>query len=408
MLSAALVSATLAFGEQSLILDLSMSMAGFATPQDNRIPGVLQRLSVLLEPGGSLHVYGLSGPGGGVLTPYPWQQAAALYSSSHSFRGSTPLSHGIDEAVAHRRGTDLIVMTDGMEDDGNLDRLADSIEGLVGRNWGVGLIAVVFPFDGTYYTEQTITDAMLPEIQKSVHGKNVAWNVQRDKPTACKPGECYAFRGERPMIFLCLSSSGSATRLLNLVGQALLESSVTAVGKVDLAPFRPPSLSVVVDAPAATRSRIKLPNGVGQDLMCAEPIRDRMDMSLHASSTTPTSQPSVLRPSDPQILERPNWIIQTPRADPKLPGVHNFQVVCPKGSITERVSLAPGSLRVRYTPIFEVAGPGWWNEWSAENSWQFPFKVYKLLPLVRAIHGKAVAGYTAPPVDFTLRMRVQN
>jgi hypothetical protein len=405
--AALIFSAGAAVASQSLVVDLSLSMAGFARPTDNRIPGVLERVAVLMEGAGPLRVYGLSGGSERVLVGYTWKQAAALYATPKSFRGSTPLSRAIEEAVAVGKTTDLVVMTDGMEDSGNLDRLADTLGRLVAKNWSVSAVAVVVPFVGTYYTEQTITDAMLPEVEKAVRAKNIGWGIEKPK-AECKPGECYAYHGDRALVFFCLSAPGSTARLLDLTRQALNESHVLPLGAVQMAPFQPPSLSVTVEAPPTTRARIKMPAATGEDLMCAEPVSDRMEMSLRVSALSPAAQPSTLRVASLQVIEKPNWVIVPPKLDTKSPGLHRFEVVCPKGSFTEAVSLLPGTFRVRYAVTLDSMIPGWWDEWSADNSWQFPFKVYKLASLIRAVHGKAVADFKPSPLEYRIRMRVQN
>jgi len=394
---------------QSLILDLSASIAGFAD-KDSRIPGVLERLGVILRSAGSLDVWELAQTAAGPLRPLTLHQAAGAYQSRASFRGNTPLTRVVEAMAGSPVTSDFLLLTDGMEDDGQLERLSAAMANLAAQGWGASIVALLLPFHGTYYTEQTIpVRAFLPDIEKAVHAANPSWKVVRSS-APCGDSGCYNFDGVRPLFFFVFSRSGDSSRPTAGVVESLKQMNLPPAGVLRLSPAVSPTLRVQVDAPPETKATISM--RPGEDLMCAETVLHPMEMSLQIISATASAipQPSEIRIAGFDILEKPDWVVVPPGPLQLAQGTvatHSMRVICPKGSRWEPVTQF-GAFHVRYRPVAEMASHGWWADLSAANTWQYPFRSYKLADLVHAVHQAALAKYRPAPLEYSMRMRVQN
>lgn len=399
-----------------IILDFSGSMAGFAAVKGNRLPGTVERLGYILGASIPVEFQGMShrqsqAPS---LQPYNLRQAAMRFGRATSFAGDTPLLWALDQAVTVSKASEILLVTDGMEDGGQIEKVSSALSRLADQKWAIGLLAVSLPFTGSYYTEQTIPiSSSFGLIEQEVKKRNPKWNVSK-AAAACGDSQCYNFDGERPLLFVAFSRSGSLGPLLQAVRQSLNENRIPPVGLLQLAPASSPTLRVSLDGPKATLARIKLPKSPAEDLYCSEPINELMPLDVKISAVAPMDppQPSTEVVSSFQLVEpKPNWVAQPPqplRQDPDGSAAQPIKIMCPKGSVFESVSTLPGRLHIRYQPTCEIKSAGWWVDLSATNSWQFPFKVYKLADLVKEVHQTALKQHKPAVVELNIRMKVQN
>jgi hypothetical protein len=404
-----------AWAQQAIVLDFSHSMAGFASSQNNRLAGVLQRLSRTLKTNGAVSHYAMMQPPGGAPTieAVSLEDAAQRFSKESRFRGGTPLLWALTETITTKKATEIVFLTDGMEEGGEVDRVAAELARLMDANWAMGIAAVDLPFAGTYYTEQTVPldQTFWPRIEQAVRARNTNWKVAK-VPCASANSSCYRFEGERPLVALLLSKSGQLDRLFDAWQRALEEMSLPAQRKVRLGPVQARPVTVTLTAPKQTTAVMKLPRTPAEPLFCAVPQNQRVELTvqMNVAGASGADEPSAPRPGAPQVKERANWLSQAGELKAANDALfeHRLMLLCAKGSFSFSGSGdVAGRVKLEY-PVSRPAVRGWWTDLSADNSWEQPFKVYKLREVVEQVHARALAKARLDPVRVDLSMRSQN
>lgn len=408
-----LLTLPLAGQPQAVMLDFSGSMAGFANPGAGALPPVMERLGHILSARGSVAFYRMSSAEPSApLEPLGMGQATARLRERASFRGNTPLLAALDRVIRHYGAQDIVLLTDGMEDGGRIEKVAAELCRLVREGWAIGLMAMPTAFQGRYYPEEKIpVGSFLPRIRQAVRSRANNWVVREDKQ-GCRGVACYYFEGERPLLYLLLSRSGSLPNLGQALARALREHYLEPAGALQLAPARA-SVSAVAEAPKATLVRLKLPSEPANNFECAETGSGvlAVNVRLRPNGASFLPQPSALRVTKFELLERPGWVQSVasevkPQPDGTL--LHEWRLICQPGRFWQQTTVLRGRLRIRYHLALSSADRGWWTELSAENSWEFPFKVYKLAELVSAVYAQALGGLRMEPVEVNYGMMVHN
>ena len=400
-----------ASAQQAVVLDFSGSMAGFAQGKASPLPGVLERLGYVMGASGAVQYYGMSARGQNRLDPLEQMTASRRFADRASFAGNTPLIWAIQDITGPKKVQDALFFTDGMEDGGQIERVAQTLSALAAQGWAVGLAAVQQPFAGLYYPEQTIplTDTYWSRIEASVKGRD-GFSVTK---ATCPPSvpTCYTFKGQRPLLILALSRSGSLKRLFGGLRQAFSEMSIKDVAELQLAPVLDRPLQLSLSAPKATLAAMKIPAASGQ-LFCAVPQNQQLKLSvlLKPAPSSTALEPSEPRGSGVEFTERPAWLHHEAGLTDPGDGAqhHELTILCMKpGFSLSGSSDIKGKLAVRYR-VERRAVNGWWTQMNAENSWEYPYKIYKLSQVVKTIHDQALKKAVDKPASLDLTMRSQN
>lgn len=400
-LTVALVFGTGAWAHSTaIVLDFSGSMAGFVNPGTAIFAPALERLGHIVSARSTVAFYGMSSPGGKpALSPLPMKEAVLRFRDRRAYRGDTPLLWALQQLTGARQSSDIVsdivIVTDGMEEGGRIEKVASEFSRLVQQNWAIGFIALRAQFQGRYYPEEMLpVRDLLPKIAESLAAESKRWAV-RDDPVGCAAGTCYHFDGERPVFFLLFSRSGNLGPVAQAVQAALKEHHLTPVGALQLAPAEIPRISVQTSAPKPALVRLKLPVPPENDFVCAQAPAEPIEITLTLRSNTRSemSAPSGPRPVAVEVEERPDWVQHVAPALEAIPDgrfKHTVRIVCRPGAFWQQRAVREGRLRIKYTWTLAELSRGWWHQLSAENSWQYPFRAYKLAEVVSEVHRLAL------------------
>jgi hypothetical protein len=403
-----LVAALGLMAQQAVVLDLSGSMAGFATPRDKRLQGAMERLGVLLAAQSPVKFYGMSTGSNKapLLIEMGADAAGAKFANPASFRGGTPLIWTIEQFTKVRKSSDIVILTDAMEEGGQIERMADLLGQSIDDGWAIGLMSANLPFRGIYYTEQTIPKDFLDEVKKNVQAANPQWDV-RSAPCTSEHNNCYQFEGERPLLALVMSKSGSLDRLFSRISESFSESRLPAWQRTQIAPLQSAQSGVTFTAPKATLAVMKLPDKPGAPFHCAVPENQAVVVKVVVSpGARAVEEPTVEQVIGFEVLEKPNWLHSVA---PTLEAgtTHEVRLKCAKGGMFSSADL-PGRLRIKYNLERRPVAGSWWTRLSAQNTWAYPFRVYKLEDLVLAAHKHALARYKPTSILLDQGQRTTN
>jgi len=389
-------------------------MAGFAAAEPQRLRGLLQRLHALLSvqaPDATKTAFvRVSREGKPILDEQPPRVFAAAAGESRTYGRGTPLQWALGEA--RQRWDEFVLVTDGMESAGRVDGVIQVMTEMAQADWAIGLVGAAPRFQGTFYTEMDVPLAdALSKIRPPLREQAAAigekdWDAHR---TDCGTGrnDCYFFRGRRPLLFLLFARSGRLDRLTEAVTRALRENQLGSDRRLQVTPFR--SLSLVTElrpANSETGRKVKLPELAKGDSQ----VRCLVQRNQHLPFEVLVRPSGVLDPPQPSSLRlvrrevagpKPAWASQVKDA----PGAKATEpravvdLVCETPGIAERLKshagggewiARPGRLELRLEQEWVTADSGWWVDWNAENSWQYPYRVYKLLEVVSKVHAAAL------------------
>jgi len=387
-------------------------MAGYALkPSGTQLGGSLRRIATILSATGSVGVFGFSGPRNlpQPLHPLNGNQTEQLFSTPTSFGGNTPLQAILERLVTSDGPQSIVCVTDGMENGGAIEKLAVLLTDLALKKWEIGIAAMMLPFEGVYYTEGVIPPDFLAQIRQGL--PNHTWSVR--SITCERPGTCYFFKGQRPLLFLLFSRT-TIDPLFKAVRLGLNENKLDISGDVQLAPVSHLLPQVLIDAPHATRQQVRLPSSATGIMVCSQPDEDPLHVIVRLSPAKIEGwpRPSRVVLSAFRTLEQPGWVAVPPKtAEMKPDGSTelDFQIRClNQGSFFSNETTLKGTFRLELQPTFEVSSIGWWSAISAPNPWQYPFKTYKLDYLTRQIHLAALQQAPLQPVRVSLDMKVRH
>jgi hypothetical protein len=419
LLLVCLLAGAPALADQAVLLDFSGSMAGFASARATRITGFLQRLGHSLASAGTVRYYGFSARAGQPsVTELPLDTAAVRFAQASQFRGASPLTWAIAEASGRLKNSDLIVLTDGMEDNARLEHVADFFAGYARANWSLGVAAFVMPFDGPYYTELKIPfEEFKPAIEETIRAANANWRIAAATCTDHPTATCYRYTGERPLLAFVLSRSGSLERLFATLRQSAEQLRMPAPSEVVLFPYAPWVAAVSPQlAPAAReilRAPAKMAMGSVNEFECIRPVNSPLPVRLAVSvaSSSRLTEATIAVPKTVIVGERAAWarLKISEIAVGANGATHEISVTCLKpgiASILESSTILPGTLRLQYT-FHRIPRPeGWWIALSASNSWQYPHKVFHLQQVVERLQAIVLSG--EPPKQMQLGIQLRS
>jgi hypothetical protein len=336
-------------------------------------------------------------------------QVEELFSAPTSFAGNTPLQAILERLVAPDGPQSIICVTDGMENGGAMETLGVFLKGLASKKWEIGIAATMLPFEGVYYPEGVIPTDFLAPIRQGL--PNQAWSVR--SITCERPGTCYFFKGQRPLLFLLLSRT-AIDPLFRALQMGLNENKIDLRGQVQLAPSSALAPQIVIDAPHATRQHVRLPSSTTGTLVCSQPQADPLHVTVRVipPKVEAWPRPSKVVVSTFRTLEQPGWVTVPPKqAEAKSDGSTelDFQIRClNEGWSFSSETTLKGKFQFELQLAFEVSSTGWWSDISASNPWQYPFKAYKLDYLVEQIHLVALQQAPLQPMRISLDMKVRH
>src|ERR1035437_4624631 len=219
---ALVIAVSALWAQQAVVLDFSASMAGFAGAHQTQTTGMLQRLGNTLLGSGQVQFLGLSAPSHhSTLVPLSLNDAAVRFARPRSFGGYSPLRWALSESMRHYKASDIVMFTDGMEDDARLEDVANSLAEYAKSGWSMGVAALILPFDGIYYTEMKMPFAdFRSKIEEAIRVSNPRATVRPAKCTDYSTATCFFYTGPRPLLVLLFSKSGSLDRLFTALEEA--------------------------------------------------------------------------------------------------------------------------------------------------------------------------------------------
>jgi len=393
-----------ATGQGGLLLDGSGSMQGFAVADPQRLQGVLERLHALLSvssPAATAFVR-TDRNGNNERQDLPLKAFGAAVGKPESYHGDTPLRWALTQG--REKWDDFVLVTDGMETSGQVDTVIQALSEMAEANWSLGLMAAAVQFRGIYYPEMQVPlqEAVAKAKAAAKAAGTKTWDVTE---VPCRGGKsnCYHFRGERPLLFLLVSRSGGLQRLFDAVAGTLRENELDPSRRLQIAPFRVVDLvsEVRPGSPDAER-KLELPSSAhGQnEIHCLVQGDQKLpvEVAVRPKTQLDPPQPSRLKQIRRETGPRPPWVADVRNKDGGKATEPRAEVtlVCESLGLLDRVmspsgrwSPRKGSLDLRFEQEWVTADEGWWVEWNAPNSWQYPFKVYKLAEVVSKVHETA-------------------
>jgi len=327
----------------------------------------------------------------------PFPAFAAAVARPATYRYDTPLQWAIQEG---RKKTDeFVLITDGMETGARLSGLLSSIDELAQSGWAIGVAGTLIHFSGTYYTEMEIVIRDdLPKVEEAIHAVNPDWKAS---PTACPHNQqnCYFFEGDRPVLLLMFSRSGSLAGLSKSIVTALKENQLDASRVLQIAPFRPLETEPQIRAVGGPAKRLLvLPNLAAHENQLRCLVNDRplpVEITVHPKGTLDPPQPSELRIINVRVSAQTQWARpRSQRAANDSQTILPLDIVC-HSSLLHAPYGGPyvpqkGQLEIQFEQTWSNAASGWWLDWDAPNPWQYPNKVYKLAEVVETVHRNAM------------------
>ncbi len=405
------------WAQNTVLLDSSGSMAGFAGPE-TKITGFMQRLGHTLESSGSVTFDAFSSFGGKpALTPLSVNSAALHFANARSFRGNSPLVWSIAAAM-HQSTTGIIVLTDGMEDDARLGEVANALAQYAGHGWALGIAAFLLPFDGPYYTEMRIPFAEFqPKIEQAIHAANPTFKVAPASCSASAAATCYKYTGERPLLAFVFSKTGPVDPLFSAVRAAASEALMPLPFEVVLSPASQTKPQLELAMPPASREWLRGPKPVTGGQAVVECIRSSstplpVELVLSAPSASTLPEANVAAAVAVTLGPKPNWVrTVSSKLTPQQNGTvqHEATLVCVApslmGSLGQSSILLPETLTLDYSFKRVPRTQGWWIDLSAPNSWQYPNKVYHLREVVEQVQSALFFKELPASLKITLQLR---
>ncbi len=400
-------------------------MKGFATASPNRLAS-LYHLLVTNIPGGRLEALSER------LAPVA-DDSSRFFADGKSYRGDTDMVAAL--ASIRERGRLSVLVTDGMQSEGKYLAVKSRLKEMAGEGWGIWLFAAYMQFDGGFDPEQKVDlDLLLPDIQACARADDPNAQVTLRKDPARRS---YVYKGLRPLVVFLFSKDAGEGRqtALNLLRNLNADRQFLA----DSEPRHSPK--VVELAPLAYR---------GIDASDAQ----KVDPADYVELETPSPEARAVRsytvdgkrlkqvfmpvvwlgeePPLPQAYDelaradagQASWLSGEAAVeaayegqDPKqVSGNVRFEFVSEQSGLRSFFCFLPFiSCREEKSDALAVTlwtemqtKPGWWDELSADNSWQCPAKVYKLTDLTKEVAAESAARHTAahPPKVISIKLIV--
>lgn len=396
-------------GQGLIVVDGSGSMAGFAQAAPDTLRGTIQRIysglsgdnadatkAVFMEVSGeNLHD----------LKPAPIKDVTRKAGEANLFKGDTPLQTMIN--WSRHQADEFVVITDGMENDGRISGVIQILSEMANSDWGIGIVAVQWPFRGIYYTEMEIPlgSEEIKNIQTHVKRQNTNWEVSR---TSCPHGHsnCYYFNGARPLLFIVFSKDVKKLRVLfKAVEEALKENRQSDLHSLQLAPFREVGISIeILPGSVETTRVIRLPDLTKDqhDLRCSAAMDKGLplNISVKPEKQLDPPQPSALVFINGNAETRPAWVsnLRFSHSGNVSDLVASLDVACQKPSLWTSMLGPPwieqsGKLELAISEEWKINSSGWWVDTSAADSWSLPFRTYRLADLIAAVHSAAMSRF---------------
>jgi hypothetical protein len=274
-----------------------------------------------------------------------------------------------------------------------------------------------------YYTEQKIpANEFLPQVRAEVKLKNSAWDV---KPGTCdnKATSCYWFDGERPLLLIVITRQAKDLEsVFQAARQAFSQMQIGMTGVLRLAPAADLHLAPILDASAQTQLSLRLPKSLEaatNPLTCLETSNQAKHISvvLRSQNEGPLPEPSTLIPQSVTLVgSKPNWLKNfTPafhQSGSTGEMAHDFEIFCSQPNIIDRMRYSQaqltGSFTLAYIMKRQSSPLGWWIDLDAQDTWRFPYRVYKLADVVTGVHQAALAQVPEIRRNVTLTLQVLN
>ncbi|HEX8072863.1 MAG TPA: hypothetical protein VF546_23155 [Pyrinomonadaceae bacterium] len=395
-LLAAAVARAQPAGQMLIVGDASGSMQGFAKAGTPRLAALYQ---LLYRNAGAVP------PQLVALTSDPATRAprlapvaqAGFFGTLKSYRGDTDLVFALQQM--QQRGGLNVFATDGMQSGGTYLQVKEQLLRMVRDGWGVWLLAVKLPFDGTFDPEQ-------PLDLETARGA-IEQCARQDDPRAVisyKPGSTrfYNYAGLKPLLLFVLTKDIGAGRDLTQRLAANLKADPQYSAQVaELAPLFYRGVSFAAAQPASDFMRVE--EGADGVVIHSDPVADEELVKevlvpvVWGGEQPPIPQPFVERPTFMPPGEV-SWVPDTPEvsadeSDPegkRTPGrfrvrfvselawYRRFCTILPFISCDEA---KPDPLDLQVWTEFHEAEAPWWGALNTDNSYECPARVYKLAEL---------------------------
>lgn len=420
-------------GRTLILGDASGSIRGFAVASSAQLRSVYQltRRAVAQYPMELRAVRRRAGPDGkpeSVLEPMP-QNRFEPFGAAEFYWGESPLAEVVLRTTEDPRNGVVILVTDGMESEGYAANLRAALITRIEQGWGAWLLMIRLPFDGPYFTEQHIDDQHFGRVREAVRHANPRWSVERPRgradPQCVLAGNChYSFRGLRPLLILIVSREIDRGRAIAQQLAADLAKEPLPEPKVRTAELAPlyqrglkvahypmlgeSSLGLVVDSRDLLSPTVEWFSSEG-------PLVRKFAVALAwQHPVAPFEQLYNETAQYSETQKRPGWIREITAA---------FDSVSSSGS-AGRIDIGlnakkPGligrwleldadykqPLILRVATTLQASSEArWWDEWSADTSWETPHRLFRLRDLVRSASEAAATRKKAEPIILQIRL----
>jgi len=288
-----------------------------------------------------------------------------------------------------------------------LERIADG--------YGLWLVGVLLPFNGTHYTERALASAYFDETVAHVDGLRydetnlgVAFKARNLRTSPSTGTASFMFEGYKPLLILVFSRDPVAgRRVVDLTVEKLRGAPIqpgqmaadVAVKWVELAPLIPATIAPreVVLPPLSEQAGIEPAAFAEFRLEGSQTFSDGLSSKIWCGSfgkgllyvdydRTPTrSWPDWLR--EDVVLRQPDGtdnVVAPPTA--MEPGRLRTGINCQASGLDPRCPIRM-SLQTRLEFDEEAASDEWWTRggWSSSDTWKMPERLYGLEELVLPI-----------------------
>jgi hypothetical protein len=409
--------------------DASGSVRGFAAASSKQLKAIY-RLVLRVAAEGQVRLCAMRHRGGqqDFIQPVAGNNVDPFGDPSF-YAGDTPLADAVSRLTGDPANSTAIVITDGMESEGYAVRLRGTMESVVAHGWGAWLLMVRLSFDGLYFSEQHVGSAHLERLREAVRKVNAEWTVDPPRghsdDKCVQAGTCFWFRGLRPLLILVLARDPANGRNLAMqVGSDLRREPLPEpkVLTVELAPLHERGIAVSHYSAAGEAGEglvVQSGNSLQPVLECYAGQGPQTKKVVTAvrweQAPLPFEQPCRERWLH-AVEKKPGWVqAVTPSASfntsaaPEQQGTIEVAFLAAKPGTLARWLGQAGEydqpLVFKLSTQLELSSDArWWDQWSADTSWETPHLVFRLRELVRSTAQAALKRKNAQPKVVQMRV----
>jgi hypothetical protein len=403
-----------------VIGDTSGSMKGFVSSGSNRLTELYQLL-IRNIPNARLMALSTN------TVPVPANEPR-YFGLASNYRGDTDLITKIKDIYDHHLSA--VLVTDGMQSEGMYLDIKKYLNKMAKQGWGLWIFGLDLPFDGLIDAEELVD---LGSLRSDIEQCARIYDPNAHVSIANKANRFYRYRGRRIALMFIFWDDALVGRhitqqiLTNLQADPQFASTSRVV---EVSPLICRGVDVVEEPVQSDESdyfEFQKPDSetsvIRSDTADGKPVK-----SLYLPLTWASEKPPL-----PQALkENPKFDIPTYTwgdSEPEPVSVQNSQdpnEVIANIKITIRSELSFWRRNFCWLPLiqchddkfdpltltvwseFSRSGSAWWNDFSTDNSWQCPAKVYKLSTLINEVSEVAASQLirSHPPKTFVFKLIV--